>query len=104
MSEQIASCMRYFETVYDKYISKMPVESAPDSKAKLHYTGENDQYNNRYHWKDKDVRKIMSMAKKGHTYDEISKLYGCSQPTISKLIKREREKQAAKKCTTTSSK
>ena len=95
----IASCMRYFESVYDRHISKLPLEAAPDPKTKLHYNGDNDRYNNRFDWKYRQKRKIKSLARKGVSHDEIANMFGCSQQTISRLLK-----EMETKCTTTSSK
>ena len=77
--------MRYFESIYDRFISKLPPES--DTRTiKTINKGVGYDYNRRHNFTKADVANMKKLKKQGLSLDAIAKMYGCSQPTVSKTI------------------
>lgn len=88
MDNQISSCMRYFESVHSRFLSKLPPPQKGVPTKKLMNQVEDSGYNNRYIWLDEHIADITRMRADGVAYATIGQRFGCSQTTIKNLCKK----------------
>lgn len=88
MDSQTSSCMRYFESIHERFLSKLPRETAGVPLKKLMYEAKNNRYNNRYVWDEEKLAEITKAREIGISYREIGERYGASQTTIKTLCRR----------------
>ena len=75
--------MWYFESIYDRYISKLPIED----QTKVHKgLLQKSQEVKRHMFTQSDVADMKALLAKGISMRQIAAMYGCCQATVSKSI------------------
>lgn len=85
MDSQASSAMRYYESIYDRYLSKIPAEGDP---TKLTYSENPKKQGFRYIWTDEDIEKMRRLRKQGASYRAIAREFNVAMSIIQRACHR----------------
>lgn len=83
MDSQVASTMRYYESIYERYLSKLPVETGDPSK--LTNKGIKSRAKHGYIWSDEDIQTMREMRLRGVSFRQIGRHFNMSACAIQRL-------------------
>lgn len=83
MDSQVASTMRYYEHIYERYLSKLPVETGDPSK--LTNKGIKSRAKNGYIWSNEDIETMREMRLQGVSFRQIGRHFNMSACAIQRL-------------------
>lgn len=89
MDSQTSSCIRYYEHIYEKYLSKLPPPEKGYQPKKMICDEEvHNQFNKRYVWTEADLKSIAEQRAQGIGYRTIARQFNTTSTTIRNLSKR----------------
>lgn len=80
--------MRYYESIYERYLSKIPKECAKVDPRLLVARHENRRVCNQYEWSEQDIEQIRAMRAKGIPFRAIAEHFKASQTVVQRLALR----------------
>lgn len=86
METEISSTMRYYESIYERFLSKLPLEGAGDP-SKLTRKEETNKYNNRYVWTTEDIETMRQMRLEGISFKRIADRFNISACAVQRLAR-----------------
>lgn len=85
MESQYASTMRYYESVYERFLSKLPHESG--DPAKLTNKSSMTREKHGYVWKAEDIQIMREMRLQGISFRKIGQRFNMSGCVIQRLAR-----------------